>query len=216
MFTLSKFWERFFYLFTYITQGSSFLNPRAYAILHRLHHIHSDTELDPHSPKNSSNIFSMMWKTKNMYIDYLLSRRKVDPELEANVPRWKGLEEFAESYFSRSCWVLIYIGIYYWLVGNQWWWYLCLPITILMGPIHGAIVNWFGHKVGYRNFKSQDNSKNTLVADVLMMGELFQNNHHHLPLKPNFAVRWYEWDPTYFIIRILNRMGVVRLRRQKN
>src|SRR5690242_19469500 len=47
MFTMSKGWERFFYLFTYISQGSSFLVPRGYAILHRMHHAYSDTPQDP-------------------------------------------------------------------------------------------------------------------------------------------------------------------------
>ena len=56
-----------------------------------------------------------------------------------------------------------------------------------MGPVHGAIVNWAGHKIGYRNYDSDDNSKNTLVFDVLTMGELFQNNHHKWGQAPNFA-----------------------------
>ena len=54
-FTMSKGWERFFHLLTYVTQGSSFLHPRAYAILHRMHHAYSDTEKDPHSPHFYSN-----------------------------------------------------------------------------------------------------------------------------------------------------------------
>jgi stearoyl-CoA desaturase (delta-9 desaturase) len=33
MFIMSKPWERFFYLLTYLSQGSSYLSPRAYAIL---------------------------------------------------------------------------------------------------------------------------------------------------------------------------------------
>ena len=48
-FTMSHRWERFFYLMTFLTQGSSFLVPRAYAYLHREHHAFSDTERDPHS-----------------------------------------------------------------------------------------------------------------------------------------------------------------------
>jgi len=31
-----------------------------------------------------------------------------------------------------------------------------------MGPIHGAIVNWAGHKYGYQNFDNGDRSRNTL------------------------------------------------------
>ena len=50
MFTMNKFWEKFFYVFSWIAQGSSYLNARAYAILHRMHHAYSDTEKDPHTP----------------------------------------------------------------------------------------------------------------------------------------------------------------------
>src|SRR5258708_29881437 len=38
MFTTSKAWERIFYIMAYICEGASFLNPRAYAIMHREHH----------------------------------------------------------------------------------------------------------------------------------------------------------------------------------
>src|SRR4026208_874857 len=64
MFTMSKGWERFFHLLTYVAQGSSYLNPRGYAILHRQHHAYSDTEQDPHSPLNFRSVVPMMWHTK--------------------------------------------------------------------------------------------------------------------------------------------------------
>ncbi|MCC6725804.1 MAG: acyl-CoA desaturase, partial [Saprospiraceae bacterium] len=50
MFTMNKFWERFFHLTSYMAQGSSYLIPSAYAVMHRMHHTFSDTEKDPHSP----------------------------------------------------------------------------------------------------------------------------------------------------------------------
>ena len=43
-FTMSKRWERIFHFLTWLTQGSSYLSPRAYAYLHRQHHAYSDTE----------------------------------------------------------------------------------------------------------------------------------------------------------------------------
>src|SRR3954453_22285490 len=52
MFTMSKGWERFFYLFTYLAQGSSFLVPKGSAGLHRTPHAFSDPPKDPHSPRN--------------------------------------------------------------------------------------------------------------------------------------------------------------------
>src|ERR1700756_4518416 len=78
MFTMNKFWERFFYLFTFLTQGSSFLNPRAYAIMHRMHHAYSDTEKDPHSPLFFTDIRKMMLKTKDIYLQY--AQHKTEPE----------------------------------------------------------------------------------------------------------------------------------------
>ena len=80
-----------------------------------------------------------------------------------------------------------------------------------MGPIHGAIVNWCGHKYGYANFDNGDNSRNTLVFDFVTMGELFQNNHHKYGSSPNFAVRWFELDPCYQVMRVLSAVGIIEL-----
>src|SRR5437868_5875201 len=49
-FTMSKRMERVFHFLSWFIQGSSYLSPRAYAILHRMHHAYSDTPNDPHSP----------------------------------------------------------------------------------------------------------------------------------------------------------------------
>ena len=81
-----------------------------------------------------------------------------------------------------------------------------------MGPIHGFIVNWFGHKHGYRNFdKLHDKSKNTLFIDFLMLGELYQNNHHRFPTKNNFAFKWYEIDFGYIIIKLFHKIGIITI-----
>ena len=86
MFTMNKFWEKFFFLFTYICQGSSFLSPRAYALLHRMHHAYSDTELDPHSPHFSNNAFDMMWKTKVIYNDVVNNEHEGAKRFEGDIP----------------------------------------------------------------------------------------------------------------------------------
>jgi stearoyl-CoA desaturase (delta-9 desaturase) len=84
-----------------------------------------------------------------------------------------------------------------------------LPVHYIMGPVHGAIVNWCGHKYGYKNFDNGDHSKNTLVFDFLTAGELFQNNHHKFGMSPNFAARWFELDPTYQVMRVLDLVGII-------
>src|SRR6201986_87905 len=71
MFKMNMFWERTFYFSTFMFQGSSFLNPRAYAIMHRMHHAYSDTEKDPHSPHFITDVWGLMVQTKNIYFNYL-------------------------------------------------------------------------------------------------------------------------------------------------
>ena len=85
-----------------------------------------------------------------------------------------------------------------------------------MSPIHGAIINWFAHKYGYRNFEVKDTSRNFLPVDFLMMGESYHNNHHKNGSRANFGgVRWHEIDPAYQAIKLLNRLGVIQLAKQK-
>ena len=73
-------------------------------------------------------------------------------------------------------------------------------------------MNWFGHRVGYRNFATGDDSRNSTPVDLLVMGELFQNNHHHHGGRPNFGSRWFELDPTWWAIRVFALLRVIRLR----
>ena len=44
MFLMNKFWEKVFYVLTWIFQGSSYLSPYAYGIMHRYHHAYADTD----------------------------------------------------------------------------------------------------------------------------------------------------------------------------
>ncbi|MBO9615052.1 MAG: acyl-CoA desaturase [Dyadobacter sp.] len=217
MFIMSKPWERFFYLLTYLSQGSSYLSPRAYAILHRMHHAFSDTDKDPHSPHHTKNVFTMMWETKNIYNAVLNRKRAVENRFERNYPEWKFVEKLGDSWISRAGWGVLYIVFYvlaYIYLDMHWAFFFLLPIHFLMGPIHGAIVNWSGHKYGYQNFDNDDKSKNSLIFDFLMMGELFQNNHHKRPNSINFGSKWFEVDPTYPVIKLLNKLKIIEIRKK--
>ncbi len=210
MFTMSPFWEKFFYLLTYLSQGSSYLNPRAYAVLHRMHHAYSDTPKDPHSPHHTKNLLTMMVKTKDTYNDVLNHRGDIEEKFQKDVPTWKFIDTLGDMWVSRIGWGVAYALIYIW-VSPAWYMFLLLPIHFLMGPVHGAIVNWSGHKYGYSNFDNNDKSKNSLFIDFLLGGELFQNNHHKFAGRANFAMKWFEFDPTYPVIRILSFCRIIRL-----
>jgi stearoyl-CoA desaturase (Delta-9 desaturase) len=216
MFEMNRFWEKTFYILTYIFQGSSFLNPRAYAIMHRMHHAFSDTERDLHSPHFFSSVFGLMWKTKEIYFDLLRNQIKPGENFAKNVTEWKKFDEFADGWWHRIIWGAGYT-LFYVVFATEWWMFIALPVHFIMGPVHGAIVNWFGHKYGYRNYNdTHDHSKNTLFFDFLTMGELFQNNHHKYPGRPNFATRFFEFDPTYPIIKLLHWIGIIKLKNITN
>src|SRR5690606_4761953 len=113
MFTMGKGWERFFYVLSFLFQGSSYLSPRAYAIMHRMHHAYADTVLDPHSPQYDSNIFSMMWRTRNTYNSIFRRVADIDPKFMKDLPDWKWFDNFASNGFIRILWVGVYIAIYF-------------------------------------------------------------------------------------------------------
>ncbi|MFN8354845.1 MAG: acyl-CoA desaturase [Spirosomataceae bacterium] len=215
MFTMSKGWERFFYVFTWVTQGSSFLSPMVYGIMHRLHHAYADTENDPHSPSYSDNLFDMMWKTKNFYNALLKGESKVDPKFLKNIPNWNFMERVGDSWVSRLGWGVLYT-LFYIKFATSPWMFALLPVHYLMGPVHGVIINWFAHKYGYVNFKVNDTAKNLLPFDFLMMGESYHNNHHKLGGRANFGIRWHEFDPTYPFILILNWTHIIKLKRNND
>ena len=207
-FTMSKRWERTMHFLTWAVQGASYLNPRAYAVLHRMHHAYSDTARDPHSPVQEPNLFKMMWRTKTIYDDVKLQRVTVEPRFLGGCPQWKLFDETLSNMWVSVAWGTLYALVYV-VFATHWWMFLLLPFHWLLGPVHGAIVNYLGHKLGYRNYESSDRSRNTLVFDVLTMGELFQNNHHHWGQSPDFAVRWFEIDPTYQIMRLLAALRII-------
>jgi len=133
MFTMSKGWEKFFYTLTFIFQGSSFLSPRAYGIMHRLHHAYADTEHDPHSPSYSDSLADMMWKTKDFYNDIVHNRDQIDPKFKKGVPNWEFMEWLGDQWVVRLAWGTAYT-VFYIYFATSWWMFLLLPFHYLIGP----------------------------------------------------------------------------------
>ena len=177
--------------------------------MHRMHHAYTDTEKDPHSPLYDKNFFSMMWRTKNNYMDILTGKYQVEEKFSKNVPEWKWFDTWGNSTLSRLLWIAFYVLLYV-IFAPSAWWFLLIPIHVVMGPLHGVIINWFAHKYGKTNFETNNTSKNLFKVDLLMLGEGYHNNHHAFPSRVNFAANKGEFDFCFPVIMLLSRLKIIK------
>jgi len=71
-------------------------------------------------------------------------------------------------------------------------------------------INSVTHMWGYRTFETADNSRNLWWAAILTYGEGWHNNHHAHPNVAKAGWRWWEYDPTWWAIWLLNKFGLAR------
>jgi len=211
IFTMSRTWEKIFYVCCFITQGSSYISANAYGIMHRLHHAHTDTEEDPHSPHNSEGFWAMMLNTRNNYNAIFKGRTFVEEKYKKDLPEWKAFDKFAHNWITRVLWMAAYVAIYF-LLATAWWQFLFLPFTIALGTIQGAAVNYWAHRFGYENYKMDNTSKNILPVDIIFWGEAYHNNHHKHPARASNAVRWFEFDSAYAVMRVMHTLRIIRIK----
>ncbi len=191
------------------------IDPKGWSAMHRLHHEHSDTELDPHSPVHKGFWYTFILQHKS-FERILIKLIKKDPELTklvSDIPfdvHWLN---------KRGLWYVpfllnILIGIGMGAVSGNW----LLPFAWFLGisghPIQGFLVNSFGHSVGYRNYDYPDNSRNNTFVAWTVFGEGYQNNHHQFPNSPKFSMRSFEIDPGWGVASVLDLLGVIKINRQ--
>ena len=208
-FFMSKRTEKFFYILCFLVHGSSYMSPYAYGIMHRLHHIHTDTEEDPHSPHNEPNFFRLLLVTRNNYQKVYTSNLNVPIKLTKKLPQWNSFESFAHNWITRATWIIAYTAFYI-LFATQWWMYLLLPITVTISAFQGNIINWCAHKFGYTNYPMKNTSKNILPIDFIFIGDAYHNNHHKFPGRVKNSSKWFETDLIYQIINFMSKLKIVR------
>jgi len=207
--TMSKRTEKFFFFCCFFIHGSSYMSPYVYGVMHRVHHIHADEPGDPHSPHDEPNFFKLMFLTRNNYQKFYTSQIAIGENLKRNLPEWNSFEKIVHNWISRGCWILAYITFYI-LFATAWWMYLLLPITITMAAFQANVVNWWGHKFGYKNYKLKNNSTNMFPIDVFFIGDAYHNNHHKYPGKIKNSHRWFELDMTYHFINAMHNLKILR------
>jgi len=72
-------------------------------------------------------------------------------------------------------------------------------------------VNSLCHFLGTRRFDDvEDHSTNVGWLAPLTLGEAYHHNHHAFPRSFRHGLRWYEVDPTAWVIVALERLGLAR------
>jgi fatty-acid desaturase len=185
-------------------QGS----PALWAGTHRLHHRHSDAELDPHSPRHGfawSHVWWTIW-------DFPSGE---DPTGAAKELMSDPFYRFLHTYFWLPQVVLgvTLLGVGWaiqdWRLGASWVVWGIAVRTVLVYHFTW-FVNSATHTWGYRNFETDDDSKNLWWVALLSWGEGWHNNHHAEQRCARHGRRWYEIDVTYITIRVLSWVGLAR------
>ena len=70
-------------------------------------------------------------------------------------------------------------------------------------------INSLAHVVGRQRYVTGDQSRNNWLLALLTMGEGWHNNHHAYQASVRQGFRWWEYDPTYYVLRALSWLGLV-------
>jgi stearoyl-CoA desaturase (Delta-9 desaturase) len=70
-------------------------------------------------------------------------------------------------------------------------------------------INSLCHFFGRRRFATGDESRNLLWLALPTLGEAWHNNHHAFPTSARHGLRWWQLDPSAWLITSLERLGLV-------
>ncbi len=170
-----------------------------WASKHRHHHRFSDTEHDVHSPVLTSFFYSHVgWIFSNGH-DRCDTSTVTDltrfPEL-AFLHRFELLPAFALALicFAIDGWSGLFVGFFWSTVAVY----------------HGTFcINSLAHVHGDKDYVTGDESRNNWWLAIITMGEGWHNNHHAYQYSVRQGFRWWQWDPTYYLILGLSKLRLV-------
>lgn len=189
----------FRFVLAVLAQSTSQKSVLWWASKHRHHHLHSDTELDVHSPRHTGFLYS--------HLGWIFARRHdtFDEDSVADLMRYPELrwlhkfELLPAALLALLCFLIAgWPGLF---VGFFW-------STVLV--YHGTFcINSLAHVSGRKRYVTGDDSRNNWLLAIFTMGEGWHNNHHAFQSSVRQGFRRYEWDPTYYILKALSWTGLV-------
>ena len=83
-------------------------------------------------------------------------------------------------------------------------------LRIVFGLHATWAVNSATHMWGARRFATRDDSRNTWWVALISFGEGWHNNHHAHPTSARHGLAWYEFDPSWLLIKVLTKLGLAK------
>ncbi len=176
---------------------------------HRKHHVFSDKEGDPHSPRDGKWWSHMFWFMPNFGEKW---HREVTQKYAPDIMRDRMMRflhyMFLPSHFALG---LLLFGMGYlfwgWQVGvSMLVWGLFVRMVYVLHVTW--CVNSASHIWGYRNYDTADDSRNNWWVGLLAFGEGWHNNHHAFQRLARQGHKWWELDITYWAILLMERVGL--------
>ncbi len=171
-------------------------DPIRWVATHRKHHAHSDAHGDPHG----RNV-GFRWA----HVRWLIEDNDALPEPEELVRYAPDLH--AQKFYRTLQYIqvpmqLVLAALLFALGG--WTWVVWGIFVRLVVSYHATwLVNSAAHSNGYRTYRTGDLSTNCWWVALISWGEGWHNNHHAFPYSARHGLRWFEFDPTWWNVRIL-------------
>ncbi|HMT09701.1 MAG TPA: fatty acid desaturase [Pyrinomonadaceae bacterium] len=175
--------------------------PIAWVTTHRLHHAFTDTDRDPHSPRNGVFWSHIGWIFKGTaQIQPQAVVEKYSPDLLKD----RYLVALEKYYYVPT----VIVGLAAFLIGG---------LPMLLGAVflrtvvlwHFTwLVNSATHLWGSRRFDVRDDSRNNALVAAVTFGEGWHNNHHAIPRSARHGLTWREFDINWIQIKTLEKLGL--------
>ncbi len=175
--------------------------PLSWVTTHRKHHAFTETEKDPHSPRNGSYWAHMGWifQGQAQHNDEATHQR-YSPDLMKN-----GFIRALEKYYWLSS---VVVGIILFAAGGWGMLFWGVFLRTVWGWHATWLVNSATHLWGTRRFETTDDSRNNALIAALSWGEGWHNNHHAYPRSARHGLKWYEFDVNWIQIKLMEKFGL--------
>ncbi len=170
---------------------------------HRDHHRYVDTDKDPYSIKKGFWYAHLGWMTMwQQQPDYTNSRDLLKNKMLMHQHR-----HYVAWGFGSGVILPVLIGAWTGHALGAFILGVCLRLTFVY---HATFcINSVCHTFGKATYDGRASARDNWFAAILTNGEGFHSFHHRFPTDYRNGIRWFDWDPSKWVIWGLSRFGLV-------